>query len=323
MIECESCSCWSHSECVNISPTVAANYPFICPYCVKSLFSSVSVLTSDITQLKDRLVKLENTCKLISTIISEIKSVQDFLESISHKVLMLSCSAASSISIPTSNHSSEPTFSSTSSVITLPLPLILHSSSTAPSPKFHPPYSSPHPSIAPPLNLHHPTAPPPILRLPSTAPPLIFHPLSHVPPPILHPFPFIALLLLPIFNPMFLLVHYLPVLFSQRPSALMQTPPSFSLTISSISSHASSSITLFSTFPPQRHFSSLLSSPKNSASSLTYCKSTSSQICHSSASFPLNQIVHHPPYLQDLMNNLASLLLTLLSPPLSPSNPSH
>ena len=43
MIECESC--WSHSECVNISPTVAANYPFICPYCVKSLFSSLSVLT--------------------------------------------------------------------------------------------------------------------------------------------------------------------------------------------------------------------------------------------------------------------------------------
>ena len=43
MIECESC--WSHSECVNISPTVAANYPFICPYCVKSLVSSVSVLT--------------------------------------------------------------------------------------------------------------------------------------------------------------------------------------------------------------------------------------------------------------------------------------
>ena len=43
MIECESC--WSHSECVNISPTVAANYPLICPYCVKSLVSSVSVLT--------------------------------------------------------------------------------------------------------------------------------------------------------------------------------------------------------------------------------------------------------------------------------------
>ena len=39
MIECESC--WSHSE----SSTVAANYPFICPYCVKSLVSSVSVLT--------------------------------------------------------------------------------------------------------------------------------------------------------------------------------------------------------------------------------------------------------------------------------------
>ena len=47
MIECESC--WSHSECVNISPTVAANYPLICPYCVKSpqylsLLCEVSIL---------------------------------------------------------------------------------------------------------------------------------------------------------------------------------------------------------------------------------------------------------------------------------------
>ena len=60
----------------SLMSTVAANYPFICPYCVKSLVSSVSVLTSDITQLKDRLVKLENTCKPMSTIIPEIKAVQ-------------------------------------------------------------------------------------------------------------------------------------------------------------------------------------------------------------------------------------------------------
>ena len=91
MIECESCSSWSHSECVNVSPTVAANYPFICPYCVKSLLSSVSVLTSDITQLIDRLVKLKNTCKPMSTIISKIKAVQNFLDSISTNVILLCC----------------------------------------------------------------------------------------------------------------------------------------------------------------------------------------------------------------------------------------
>ena len=39
--------------------------------------------------------------------------------------------------------------------------------------------------------------------------------------------------------------------------------------------------------------------------------------------FSLNQFVRHPPHLQDLMNNLASLLLTLFSPSLSPSNPAH
>ena len=75
--------------------------------------------------------------------------------------------------------------------------------------------------------------------------------------------------------------------FSQRLLALAQPlPPSSSLTISSISSHASSSIILSSTtFPPQHQSSSLLSSPKTSVSFLTSCKSTSSQICHSSATF--------------------------------------
>ena len=164
MIECESCSSWSHSECVNISPTVAANYPFIFPYCVKSLFSSVSVLTSAITQLKDMLVKLENTCKQMSTIISEIKAVQDSLNSIYHKVQMLSCSAASSISIPMSNRSSEPSSSSTPFTITITSnsSLFLHCSFS----KFHPPYST------------HSL----ILNSPSTASPPISQPQSNVTP---------------------------------------------------------------------------------------------------------------------------------------------
>ena len=200
IIECESCSSWSHSECVNVSPTVAANYPFICPYCVKSLFSSISVLTSDITQLKDRLVKLENTCKQMSTIISERKAVQDSLDSIYHKVQMLSCSAASSISIPTSNRFSEPSSSSTPSTITLPLPPILHCSSTASSPKFHPLYSTHSLTLNPPS-----TALPPILNNLSIATPLNLH-ISTAPPQ------FSTLHLLLLFNPLLLLLLQLSTL---------------------------------------------------------------------------------------------------------------
>ena len=36
MIECESCSCWLHCKCVNISSSVASTFPFICPFCIKS-----------------------------------------------------------------------------------------------------------------------------------------------------------------------------------------------------------------------------------------------------------------------------------------------
>ena len=48
MLACEYCSCWNHSECVNISPSIADKYPFICPFCLQSAFSSVQSLCSDI-----------------------------------------------------------------------------------------------------------------------------------------------------------------------------------------------------------------------------------------------------------------------------------
>ena len=54
MLQCDSCSesCWSHSECVGVSSHVANNYPFICPFCIKSIFSLVSSLRSDISHVK-------------------------------------------------------------------------------------------------------------------------------------------------------------------------------------------------------------------------------------------------------------------------------
>ena len=76
-------------------------------------------------------------------------------------------------------------------------------------------------------------------------------------------------------------------------------------------------------FPLQHQISSLLSSPKTLLPPSPPVNQLPPKYVTPQQPFSLNHIVHHPPYLQDLMNNLASLLLTLLSPLLSPSNPAH
>lgn len=37
MVGCESCSRWSHSQCVGISPSYADSYSCLCPFCVTGL----------------------------------------------------------------------------------------------------------------------------------------------------------------------------------------------------------------------------------------------------------------------------------------------
>ena len=39
MVECEGCSQWSHSKYVGIIPSMAPTYPYVCPFCIKSVFS--------------------------------------------------------------------------------------------------------------------------------------------------------------------------------------------------------------------------------------------------------------------------------------------
>ena len=39
MVECEACSQWSHSKCVSIIPSLAPTYTYVCPFCIKSVFS--------------------------------------------------------------------------------------------------------------------------------------------------------------------------------------------------------------------------------------------------------------------------------------------
>ena len=61
------CSCWLHNECVNIPAHVADKFPFICPLCIKSFLSLISSLKSEISHLKAHIIKLEKSCKSLST----------------------------------------------------------------------------------------------------------------------------------------------------------------------------------------------------------------------------------------------------------------
>ena len=48
MVACESCCRWSHSKCVGLTASIAPSYPFVCPFCVRSLFSRLSVVESEV-----------------------------------------------------------------------------------------------------------------------------------------------------------------------------------------------------------------------------------------------------------------------------------
>ena len=59
MVECEVCSRWSHCPCVGISHELAASYPFVCPLCVRLLFSRLTVVESEVAILLAELTPLE------------------------------------------------------------------------------------------------------------------------------------------------------------------------------------------------------------------------------------------------------------------------
>ena len=60
MIECEHCLHWCHSKCIGISQPVAKNYPFICPYCTRSLLQEVSALRSKVSSLTSEIAVLQS-----------------------------------------------------------------------------------------------------------------------------------------------------------------------------------------------------------------------------------------------------------------------
>ena len=65
MLQCEHCLQWCHSKCVNIPASLASTYPFVCPSCVKEAVTILSNVQLDLSNLKSRLSKVEETCKQI------------------------------------------------------------------------------------------------------------------------------------------------------------------------------------------------------------------------------------------------------------------
>ena len=68
MIECERCTMWCHSKCVSVAASSASTFPFICPFCVKSVFSMLDCLnntvlnqTKEISALREEVDALKNS----------------------------------------------------------------------------------------------------------------------------------------------------------------------------------------------------------------------------------------------------------------------
>ncbi|XP_019859975.1 PREDICTED: SET domain-containing protein 3-like [Amphimedon queenslandica] len=88
MVECESCSCWSHVQCIGLSPSCASTYPYICPFCVRLLVTNLSELRSEVAFLRNKIESIESSFSTTSTssISSEIESINDQLRLLSSRV---------------------------------------------------------------------------------------------------------------------------------------------------------------------------------------------------------------------------------------------
>ena len=75
MLQCEMYSNWFHCECVKVSPVIADNLPYICPFCIKSYRSLVSDLGLEISHLKARVIILEKSCSCKSQLLVSSLSV--------------------------------------------------------------------------------------------------------------------------------------------------------------------------------------------------------------------------------------------------------
>ena len=66
LVECELRHLWSHCKCVKISVSLAATYPFICAFCIKSSLVSLASINSKISSLENKLSSLSSEIHVLS-----------------------------------------------------------------------------------------------------------------------------------------------------------------------------------------------------------------------------------------------------------------
>lgn len=88
MLECEQCLCWSHCKCVGISASLAASYPFVCPFCIKSLFSELSAIKAKVADTQARVAHLETSVNEVipAPVRKELQNVSSTLSQISLQI---------------------------------------------------------------------------------------------------------------------------------------------------------------------------------------------------------------------------------------------
>ena len=108
MIECEQCLSWCHSKCVGMSTSLAASFPYVCPFCIKSVFFKLTSIASTVSDACVRLTALETSFSksIPPTVQEELLKVTESLQQISSKV------SSYPSEVPQSTQHSGPSFSS-------------------------------------------------------------------------------------------------------------------------------------------------------------------------------------------------------------------
>ena len=109
MVECESCSYWSHSKCVNLSTTLASSYPFVCPFCVKSLFSELAKLRSEVSDLRTQVSSLSSHVTQSISLSTELERVGESLAQLTSSMEVLKSIKSGSSDVSTADGIVHPT----------------------------------------------------------------------------------------------------------------------------------------------------------------------------------------------------------------------
>ena len=110
MVECEVCSCWSHCKCVGLTVALAPSFPFVCPYCVKSLFARVSALSSEVSALQAQVSSITVPAVTLddqSPLSTEVQRVSASLVQLTTSMEALQAKCGSQSSLQVGDHPSQ------------------------------------------------------------------------------------------------------------------------------------------------------------------------------------------------------------------------